>query len=86
MKRSCLIPCALILMAVLQGCGSSPESDAHAAANRLIAQAQTAEERVALEKARDDAIDEIRGELRKLDDEIKRLREANAALEKELAE
>jgi hypothetical protein len=64
----------------------SPEREARRAAAPLIEQARTAEERAALEKARDDANAEMGRQVLALDEEIRRLREENAALERELAE
>jgi hypothetical protein len=52
----------------------------------LIEQAGTAEERATLEKARDETNAEMRLQVRALDEEIRRLREENRALERELAE
>ena len=52
----------------------------------MIRQANSAQEREALEKARDEAIAEMRRQIDAIDEEIRQLREKNAALEKELAE
>ena len=71
---------------VLSSCADSPEREARKAAAPLIEQARTAEERAALENAVDEANAEMRRQLCALDEEIQRLREENAALEKELAE
>lgn len=66
------------------GCGTTPEREADRAADGLIDLAPTPEERAALERARDAANAEMREEARALDDEIRRLREENAALRDKL--
>ena len=71
---------------MLCSCSDSPEREARKAVGPLIEQAQTAEERATLEKATDEANAEMRRQVRALDEEIRRLRTENAALEKELAE
>ena len=79
---------AVVLFSVLLvwSSGDSPESEARKAVGPLIEQAHTADERATLEKARDEANAEMRRQVRALDEEIRRLRKENAALEKELAE
>ncbi|MCH7780963.1 MAG: hypothetical protein IH848_08960 [Acidobacteria bacterium] len=71
---------------LLSSCDDSPEREARKAVGPLIEQARTADERATLEKARDEASAEMRRQVRALDEEIRRLRKENAALEKELAE
>jgi hypothetical protein len=80
------IAVALFGVLLLSIGGDSPEREAREAVDPLIEQARTAEERAALEKARDEANAEMRRQVRALDEEIRQLREENAALEKELAE
>ena len=86
MKRGSSMLSVLIGIVLLSGCGDSPERDARKATDRLIRQANSAQEREALEKARDEAIAEMRRQIDAIDEEIRQLREKNAALEKELAE
>jgi hypothetical protein len=66
------------------GCGATPEREANKAAGALIDMAPTREERAALKLARLEANAEMRQEAQALDEEIQRLREENAALEKKL--
>ena len=79
---------AVVLFGVLLlwSFGDSPEREARKAVGPLIEQARTADERAILERARDEANAEMRRQVRALDEEIRRLRKENAALEKELAE
>ena len=81
-------PWRLLAVATLLfvGCGATPEREANKAAGALIDMVPTREERAALERARDEAIAEMRQEARALDEEIQRLREENAALEQRLAQ
>ena len=75
----------LVLIATLcAGCGTTPERRADRAADRLLDLAETEEDRVELELARDRAIAEMREEAEALDAEIRRLREENTALRKRL--
>ncbi len=83
---SAAVAVALFGVLLLAIFGDSPEREARKAVAPLIEQARTAEERATLEKARDEANAEMRRQVRALDEEIRRLREENAALEKELAE
>lgn len=71
---------------LLSSCSDSPEREARKAVGSMIEQARTAEERATLEKVRDEANAEMRRQVRALDEEIRRLRNENAALEKVLAE
>ncbi len=66
------------------GCGATPEREANKAAGALIDMALTREERAALERARNEANAEMRQEAQALDEEIRRLREENTALEEKL--
>ena len=83
---SASVAVALFGVLLLSNCGRSPEREARKAVGPLIEQARTAEERATLEQARDEANAEMRSQVRALDEEIRRLREENEALEKELAE
>ncbi len=83
---SAAVAVALFGVLLFSGCRDSPEPDARKAVGHLIEQASTAEEHATLEKAMDEANAEMRRQVRALDEEIRRLRKENAALEKELAE
>lgn len=82
---SAAVAVALFGVLSLSSCGNSPEHGARKAVRPLIEQARTAAERATLEKARDAANAEMRRQVRALDEEIRRLRNENAALEKVLA-
>lgn len=77
---------ALFGVLLLLNCGNSPEHEARKAVVPLIEQARTAEERATLEKVRDETNAEMRRRVRALDEEIRQLRNENAAFEKALAE
>lgn len=83
---SAAVAVAFFGVLLCSSCGGSPEREARKAVDSLIEQAGTAEERATLEKARDETNAEMRLQVRALDEEIRRLREENRALERELAE
>ncbi len=83
---SVVVAVALFGVLSLSNCGDSPEHEACKAVGPLIEQARTAEERATLVEARDEANAEMRRQVRALDEEIRRLRNENAALVKVLAE
>ena len=89
LPRSCSPAAAAVVLSgvlLLASCGDSPERKAHRAAGPLIEQARTAEERAILEQARDNANAEMQRQVLALDEEIRRLRGENAALEKQLTD
>ena len=73
-----------VVALLFAGCGATPEREANRAAAALIEMAPTRDERMALERARDEANTEMRQEAKALDEAIRRLREENADLEEQL--
>ena len=88
MRRALAGPGAVILILLLTGFSAGCESggEPSPAADALIASAADSEERRALTRARDDIDDEMREEVKVLEEEIQRLREENDTLRSRLEE
>lgn len=75
----------LVLLAGLSA-GCEPRDKPSPAADALIASAADREERRALTRARDDIDEEMRAEVKALDEEIQRIERENEALRRRLEE